>query len=304
MTGERFAMNRFQDDTPGETRERLVSADFHVHSHNSPCGGEWFTVKRIGQVADQLGLRHVCLTDHWMSRKRRPDWHTDPALFEQIRREIDESATAHSVRVSLSAEIEVVDLRGNLSADPETARRLLDWVSVSTHHLHAPFRPSRPTSRFARNVFAAVKALIRNSEVDVLLHCEELVNVAPLFGGEIPRELFAEMAEEGHAAGKVFQVGGALSLNNCDLILRDYYPGLTYDQFMENTVRLLMELVQHQCKIVLGSDAHDVYWPYTEPVILWLGNLWETADLLMQLGFQKEQLWEPAAREPEVGSLS
>jgi histidinol phosphatase-like PHP family hydrolase len=104
---------------------RFTECDFHVHTeYSGERQARGFTIRRMFEEADRLGLKYIGYSEHW-----HPD--TSPALFARIRDEVERLQPRYSVRVLISAEIDTLDSRGNLSADPVKAASILDYASAA-----------------------------------------------------------------------------------------------------------------------------------------------------------------------------
>ena len=68
---------------------KMEQVDFHTHcEYSGEEQAKGFTIARMFELADRLGLLHVGFTEHW-----KPD--TDPGLFDAIRREVATLARPH-----------------------------------------------------------------------------------------------------------------------------------------------------------------------------------------------------------------
>ena len=104
------------------TGPRFLECDFHVHTEL--CGeaqAKGFTIAKLLETADALGLRYVGLSEHW-----HPG--TPKDLFLRIRDEVARLRPRHRVRVFISAEIDVLNSKGDMVCDPDDAARILAAV--------------------------------------------------------------------------------------------------------------------------------------------------------------------------------
>jgi hypothetical protein len=121
-----------------------------------------FDLAALFQAADELGLRYVGYSEHW-HRDASPD------LFRRIRDEVERLQARHAVKVYLSAEIDVLNSRGDLACDLELAAGLLDYVSVAISHYGAPGSEQLLADRVDDTV-RMIEAVCALPQVTLLMH--------------------------------------------------------------------------------------------------------------------------------------
>lgn len=283
--------------------EKLEKVDFHVHTEYAAetvvCLGyhidksRGFTVKKICDVADQLGLEAIGITEHWSLE-------TDLELFEQIREDVEACRDTHQVKVFISAEIDVLNSKGDLAVDPVKARDYLDYVSVGVFHYGERLFPD-PFEDAVR----MVKAVARIPEVDVILHPQ--IVVTPVLRqklDDVPTDLFYDMMAE------VAQQNKVVECTSYDLtrssILMDIGEG------REEQVTRIVEcgfqdfiaaMVSSGARFTLGSDAHNEF--YYRTWARWLGNVQATARMLRDAHVDEGKFWKGPLKaiDTEFGKL-
>lgn len=254
-----------------EPRSLLEKVDFHTHSEYSgedQCQG--FTIPRMFELADEIGLRYVSLTEHWGPT-------TDPAIFHQARREIDELNRVHQVKFFLSAEIAVLDSEGRLAVEATEAKKVLDFVSVGPHPLN-----SDPDE-----VKRMVLSLTENPEITVILHPHVLGVGNTWIDLQEPDEFHREIVGAIKAAGKIIECPEIEMLAS-----HAESRGQSKEKIASHYRAFLKQVASQSALFTLGSDAHNerMWWYDNRP---WFGNVAETAKLLRQYGVKEENLWIP-----------
>jgi len=250
----------------------MERVDFHTHSEYSgedQCRG--FSIARMFDLADQIGLRYVALTDHWGTD-------TDPAIFARAREEIDALNQTHQVKFFLSAEVTVMDSEGRLAVDAAQANQVLDFVSVGPHAL----------SNDADQARKMVLALTENPDITVLLHPHVLGCAGTWIELQDPDEFYREIVGAIVASGKVIECP--------DIVMLTSYAercGQSEQTIAHNYRAFLKHVASQSALFTLGSDAHNErMWWYDNR--RWFGNVEETAKLLREYGAREENLWVPS----------
>lgn len=259
----------------------FLECDFHTHTELS--GEEQargFTLERLFETAEGLGLRHVGCSEHWHAG-------TPPELFRRMREEIERLQPRFRVKVHLSAEIDVLNSNGDMAADPALAAGMLDYVSSAVSHYGAPGAEQlRPD--IVDDTVAMIEALCRTPEVTMIMHpqivygrCVEKID------GVVGPDVYDAAMKAVAAAGKV------IDFPSVDLSL-DYLRILGFEadklsHAAESFRNFARALVRRKCLLAPGSDAHNVLWG--DGVTPWLGNSGASWELLTSAGFDEGRLW-------------
>lgn len=271
--------------------------DFHVHSNYSPCASGDFTILKIFQTADELGLRYIMLTDHWTVD-------TDPNIFIRERKEVNSLQKDFRVKVILSAEIDVLNSEGKLAADLAEAREILDVISVAPHHYFSD-RVEKPSdlSQIPEYGMEMLISLTKNKDIKVILHPDiayfdvgalKVMGLKDVF--PIPQNYYREFMKAAKEAGKVLQLIGCFhNWVKLEALARGWSEEIVsavlkkHDIFME-------EVVKSGVKFVIGTDCHNEYFMIGGKIIAgeqWFGRTAEAVKTLKQKGINENNLWIP-----------
>ncbi|MDP6778660.1 MAG: hypothetical protein QGI83_18040 [Candidatus Latescibacteria bacterium] len=255
--------------------------DFHVHTELSgEKQAEGFTIERLFAEADALGLSHVGYSEHWKTT-------TSPDQFLRIRDEVERLQPHHRVKVFVSAEIDALNSRGDLSCDIDQAEEILDYVSVAISHYGAPGSEQLLPDRVDDTV-AMIEAVCRIPAVTMLMH-PQIVYGRSLYEiqAEVPADVYADVMKTIVTYDKVVDYPSVLM---CRSWLREM--GLdeekleverkSFDHFTD-------QLVRNGVRLAPGSDAHNVFWH--DGSARWFGNNEQSFALLRSHGYTDDQLW-------------
>ena len=255
--------------------------DFHVHTELS---GERqaldLTLERLFTEADALGLTHVGYTEHW---KRS----TQPDLFLRIRDEVERLQPRFRVKVFVSAEIDVLNSKGDLSCDIDEAEKILDYVSVAISHYGSEGVEQLLPDRVDDTV-AMIKAVCRIPAVTMLMH-PQIVYGHSLkeIRGEIPADVYADVMRTIVAHNKVVDYP---SVRMAECWLKEI--GLSEEQRAverKSFEHFTNQLVLNRVRLAPGSDAHNIFW--RDGPERWFGNNERSLALLEPYGYDGDQLW-------------
>ncbi len=247
----------------------MEQVDFHTHSaYSGEPQAEGFTIERMFEVADRLGLRRVGFTEHW-----KPD--TDPALFDKIRAEVDALQPAHRTQFHVSAEIGVLDCEGALACDLALAKEKLDYVSVGPHVMS-----DNPT-----DALRMIRSLCEKPDIDVILH-PHMLGAHQLYDDAAgARRFFREIVHMIRDAGKVVECPSIAMITR--YFTKQQWPAINID-----TYPIFLEEAAH-CGVAftVGSDAHNETKDWGGEVVPWFGHNEETIRLLRDAGIDESKLW-------------
>jgi histidinol phosphatase-like PHP family hydrolase len=274
-----------------EIKPTFQQCDFHTHTELSgEAQAQGFTLAKLFETADALGLRYVGYSEHW-----HPG--TSPDLFLRIRDELDRLQPQFRVRVFLSAEIDVLNARGDLAVDPVRASEVLDYLSVAISHYGNPsveqLRPDK-----VEDTLAMIKAVCAIPEVTMLMHPQIVYgrNLSDI-DGIVPYDVYDEAMTAVAANDKVVDYP---SLDHSMASLR--YLGFSAQALAdarESFRNFTRAVVAHKVKLAPGSDAHNVDWvltPLPDGSSQWFGNNRASLALLEACGYHEDQLWTYATR--------
>jgi len=261
---------------------RFLELDFHTHTEL--CGesqAHGFTIEQLFQRADQLGLRYVAYTEHWHPSTTRD-------LFLRIREEVERLQPRHRVKVFVSAEVDILNSRGDVSCDLADAASILDFVAVSPSH-YGLREVEQLLPDIVDDTVGMILAACRMPEVTMIMHPQIAYgkSVADI-ADPIPPDVYDAVASAIADAGKV------VDFPSVDMSIR-YLHTLEFNPeriaAAEQSFRNFAEaLVRHNVLLAPGSDAHNTdYWDGSGGQ--WFGNNQGSWDLLQSCGFRNGRLW-------------
>ena len=274
--------------------------DFHIHTNRSfdPWGRQdgTITLKEVIEDATKRGLLCIALTDHW-------EPNTDPSIFLEERKEIDQAET--ELKIFLSAEVEVLDIQGNTPVDLKGHREVLekmDYLSAAPHL--GELLPNTPYSLVGRRDIPRNKRgiidysqrqhmnLLKNELFDVILHPYE-GTMAYLFrqgySHTISFEYIPERYLEEFAEAAAFYEK-AIEINNVSLAA-EKAKEKGYEGFKQGCRLFVEKLIKAGTKLVVGSDSHHRNDGWS-----WPGKTEEAVRIIRECGGDKKSLWLPRKR--------
>ncbi|MFH0903075.1 MAG: hypothetical protein V2A73_20795 [Pseudomonadota bacterium] len=263
------------------TTATFRECDFHTHTEL--CGegqAKGFTLRKLFETADELGLRYVGYSEHWHKATPRD-------LFLRIRDEVETLQPQFRVKVWVSAEIDVLNSRGDLACDPDDAAGILDYVSVAiSHYGHGDIKPLQPD--LVEDTVEMIRAVCRIPAVTMLMHpqivygqCMKSIDqvVTPDVYDEVMREIVTHNKVVDYASVQMSM---------------DYLHDLKFgpdklaiaEQSFDN---YSAALVRNRVRLAPGTDAHHVFYHDTDR--RWFGNNDASYRLLTSHGYTDAQLW-------------
>jgi histidinol phosphatase-like PHP family hydrolase len=231
--------------------ERAVYADFHVHTHLSPCGKPQATAAALLARAREKGLAAIGFADHvtpgpvpgcpFYARQR-------PHLLEDLRAEIaalaDPGLDASGIRVLVGVEADyTLAGPGCLDAD---LRASADHVVLSASHFHLPGAPQPaddgPRAKAELMLRVAAEALALPG-ADIWAHpfdCSRLRPLGPIMERVTDDELAALI-------GLANQGGVAIEVNGGPAQLVDYRRAMARFYGLAHEMK---------ARFTVTSDAH------------------------------------------------
>ena len=260
---------------------RFGQCDFHTHTELSgEAQASGFTLQKLFETADRLDMRCVGYSEHWHRA-------TPASLFVGIREELGRLQPRYKTRVYLSAEIDVLNSRGELAVDPVAALEILDYVSVAISHYGIHGFEQLERDRVDDTV-AMIRSVIRIPEVTMLMHPQIVYGRSV---GEIDRviggDIYGDLAREIAANGKVIDYA-SIEMSEKYLVKLGYRPErlAMVEESFDNYSKALVE---QDVRLAPGSDAHNIlYWDSSGP---WFGNNSRSWQLLRSLRFTENHLW-------------
>lgn len=280
-------------------RPAFLQCDFHTHTELSgEDQAQGFTIESLFETADALGLRYVGYSEHW-----HPG--TSPEFFVRIRDELERLQPRFRVKVFLSAEIDVLNSRGDLAADPVEASEVLDYLSVAISHYGHPGIEQLKDDK-VEDTLAMIEAVCHIPEVTMLMH-PQIVYGSNLkdIDHVVPYELYAQAMTTIAENHKVIDYP-SLAHSIGYLQVLGFSPEVLANA-RESIEHFTRALVAHDVSLAPGSDAHNVDWVLStlpDGSTSWLGNNQASFKLLQTHGYRKDQLWYYENRRPgDVGGV-
>lgn len=278
--------------------------DFHVHTaYSGEEQSEGFTIPRMCELADKKGIKYVLYTEHW----KRPE---QVKLFKQIREEIEECKKKHEVKVLLSAEISIINSKGETAIDLKLAKGILDIVSASPHHYY-----DGVTKQLLPDILEDARDMVikiaENKYVDLILHPQIINNV--LDARPIPNGYYQQMMKAVKENGKVVECTSVQMLKAVTQSMVEgrapkWWQNLAKEHFgtainkgwgwwskkiIQDYSNFIQAVVENGVKFVIGTDAHNERLPDCFGNHPWFGETQETVTLLEQYGVDEKNLWIP-----------
>jgi len=188
---------------------RAVYADYHLHTHLSPCGKPQATAAAMIGYAQEKGLAAIGFADH-MTPRPVPGcsfYEGQRAhILSDLRVEIERLPNPPGLRVLVGVEADYT-LAGAECLDEEL-RALIDHVVVAASHFHLPGAPKAaegcPRAKAELMLQVAAGALATPG-VDIWAHpfdCSRLRPLGPILGTVSDEELAAliDLAKKGGVA--------------------------------------------------------------------------------------------------------
>jgi histidinol phosphatase-like PHP family hydrolase len=270
-------------------RPGFEQCDFHTHTELSgEAQSKGFTLEKLFRTADELGLRYVGYSEHWHLG-------TPAELFLDIREEVERLQPHFAVKVFVSAEIDVLNSRGELSCDIIKAQSLLDYLSVAISHYDVPGAEQLLPDRIEDTV-RMIEAVCAIPEVTMLMHPQIVYGRSLEHISEaVPEDAYAHVMRCIATHGQVVDYP-SLRMN------QDWLRALGYGQAslgvaQKSFERFTRQLVEEQVRLAPGSDAHHIFWH--DGSTRWFGNNADSHALLQAYGYRDEQLWYYENRDPQ-----
>ena len=189
----------------------------------------------------------------------------------------------HKVKVFVSAEINALNSRGDMTYDPVKAAGILDYVSVAISHHREHLNPD-----YVEDTLEMIDVVSRIPEVTMLMH-PQIVYGHKLkhVDAAIPLEAYDEVFS------KVVQRGKAIDYPSVEMSMgylkRLGYPDEKLMIAQESFENFTTALVRQGARLAPGSDGHNVF--YRDRPGRWFGNNRASWDLLQAHGFDASRLW-------------
>ena len=291
----------------------LSKIDFHVHSEYSrEEQSKGFTIPKMCELADRKGIKYILYTEHW----RRSE---ELKLFKKIRREIEACKGRYKAKVLLSAEINIINSKGETAVDLSMAKEVLDIISVSPHHYPGERERTENQPGMTRQLLPdiledardMVISAARKPEVQLILHPQitgQVVDIRP-----VPKEYYYQMMEEVKKNDKAVEctnismlraVVESLVMRRNDLPLdwkkkAEKNMGNSKDiswwrnKLMADYSNYIQAVVETGVKFVIGTDAHNERMPDFLGGLSWFGETQDAIALLKKYGVDESKLWIP-----------
>ena len=197
-----------------------MNYEVDVHTHTIASGHAYSTIQEMASAAAEKGLKVLGITEH---APLMPG--TCKTIYFHNLRVVPRNI--NGVQLLLGAELNIVDIEGNLDLDEDSLRRL-DVRIASVHRNVFP-----PTTK--ADLDTAIQGVLTNPYIDILGHPDD-------GNYEYDYPMIAELAAEN---GKIIEI------NNASLRSTGIRPNAR-----ENDLRLLEACKYLEVPILIGSDAH------------------------------------------------
>jgi histidinol phosphatase-like PHP family hydrolase len=224
-----------------------IYADFHVHTHLSPCGTQDATAYGLIQRAFEKGFAAIGFADHYTPQPVPGctfyDAQRIDVLFD-LRRELDAIKKPHNLDILVGVEADYT-LAGTAFLD-DTARQECDHIIGAASHFHLPAAP-QPTSNTpeakAELMVRMAAELLEQPGVSVWAHpfdCSSMRPLGPIMN-LIPEDKLAELI------GSAIQNQVAIEINGGAGLSKEY---------QEVTAMFFLLAREMGARFTLTSDAH------------------------------------------------
>lgn len=269
----------------------LSKVDFHVHSiysREDQCTG--FTIPVIYDLADEMGIEYVLLTEHWDG--------IDLDMFKKIRKEIEEYKKNHKTTIFLSAEISVLNSKAELQGDIRKVRPLLDVIAVAA----AQYKDK--SKQLKEDIYEDARDMVinlcKNKDIELLLH-PQVVGQCGKIGLDkrpYPVEYYHQMMQAVKENNKVVECTSIQILRSyMKFRVKDEERNFYEKKSIEDYTHYIQAIIKNEVKFTIGTDAHNRLLPPKYDSLPWFGVTDETISLLMKCGVNENNLWIPEVKQ-------
>ena len=261
---------------------KFDEVDFHLHTMENPLY-ENIPLYDLIKECERRGLKYICIVDHWKEN-------TDPYIFLKERELLEQIDS--SVRVYLSAEVEILDEQANSPINLEDHKDIikkLDFLSAAPHlgeFLPNIRRRELPKSKdkFIEYVHEKLLNIAKNSLFKMILHptgyglseCVRFGLCKEYSMDNVPEEFMDEFVRNVVHYDKVIQINEPTASN----------PPKGYEIFIK-------KIVERKVKLTVGSDTHYledcIYGGYRK----WPGKTRNAIEVIRRCGGDESLLWIP-----------
>ncbi len=221
----------------------MMRYDFHIHTEY--CGhAPGMTVEAICRRAEELGLETIAITDHIYDDQ-------SAVHIDKIRD--DFSKISCSIPVVIGAEVDVDSdfLDGRLAADVLDG---VDYLIAGFHYVptvgNYPWKPEHNSlgeATFMQYWESTLLGIVSNPRIHTLAHPGRLLSAA--IGPKVNWQ----------AAGEVFKRAAKLSAKNrIAWELNELTGKRLLPEFVEKWHEIYAIALDAGCKLIFGSDSHDL----------------------------------------------
>ncbi|MBT5533301.1 PHP domain-containing protein, partial [Candidatus Poribacteria bacterium] len=140
-------------------------ANYHIHTHHSPCGSGDMVLPSILDAAEKAGYDRIGISDHCYS------FDLNSSRIKELRAEVAAAADERGIRVYLGIEAYVI--RHHLASISHQIAALFDFVLVAPNHYHirSVAKPVRMDPRIlADHELYMFEAAANHPVTDVVAH--------------------------------------------------------------------------------------------------------------------------------------
>ena len=226
---------------------RPIYADFHVHTHLSPCGKPQATAEAMIRRARAKGLAAIGFADHFTRRSVPGCSFYDgqgPHIVHELRAEIAQTADRGDLETLVGVEADYT-IAGR-DCIPTAALRWVDHVICASSHFHLPTAP-QPASDTPRSKAELMLRLARESltlaGVSVWAHPFDCSQVRPLTS-------ILETVGDGELAVLI------ASANEHEVAIEINGGPAQHEDYRQATERFFVLARQMGARFTLTADAH------------------------------------------------
>lgn len=252
----------------------MLTANFHIHTHYSPCATDAMRLPQILDTAEKAGFTHIGISDHCYS------FDLNSHRIRELRDELRQAAKGRNLKAYLGLEAYI--LRHRIASITHQIAGLFDYALVAPNHYHirGVAQPVRLHPRIlADHELYMFEAAISHPITDVVAHpfllSPRVFRVAPDRLAQLSQEMM-EVVDEKRLVSTLDRV------RQRDIAIELNPKFLHFGQdHLESFYRLCLE---RGVKLSYGSDAHELD---EIPVST------QMEEFARKIGLAEEHLWRP-----------
>lgn len=253
---------------------RVLTANYHIHTHLSPCATDDMRLPQILDAAEKTGLSEIGITDHCYGLE------LNSTRLRELRSEVDQAASGRDIRVYFGVEAYI--MRHRMASITPQIGALFDYVVMAPNHynIRGVAQPVRLDPRIlADHELYMLEAAVNHPATDIVAHpfvlSPRIFRVAP-----------DRLAALAHAMMDVIDEK-RLAETLDRMRQRDIAIELTPKMFQFSQVHLesfYRLCVERGVLLAYGGDSHDVDEIAIPQQVLLFAD---------RLGITDDALWSP-----------